>query len=87
MSGRKNGVDSAMRATGKAVSPALAKSVSLHLEGKRKEALRELNNARIAQSEFRYSGGGSDRLLPGLERPEETHEPQAEPIPQPALTP
>jgi len=34
-----------LRATGKAVSPALAKSVSLHLEGKRKEALRELNTA------------------------------------------
>ena len=35
----------AARATGKAVSPALARSVSLHLEGKRKEALRELNTA------------------------------------------
>src|SRR5258708_4361843 len=45
MSGRKNGSDSALRATGRAVSPALAKSVSLHLEGKRKEALRELNTA------------------------------------------
>src|SRR5579863_10670283 len=45
MSGRKNGVDSALRATGKTVSPALARSVSLHLEGKRKEALRELNGA------------------------------------------
>src|ERR1700692_1925010 len=45
MSGRKNGSDSALRATGKAASPALAKSVSLHLEGKRKEALRELNTA------------------------------------------
>src|SRR5580658_10607755 len=45
MSGRKNGVDAAVRAGGKAVSPALARSVSLHLEGKRKEALRELNTA------------------------------------------
>src|SRR3984893_4652776 len=45
MSGRKNGTDSALKTTGKAVSPALAKSVSLHLEGKRKEALRELNTA------------------------------------------
>ena len=45
MSGRKNGTDTALRTNGKAVSPALAKSVSLHLEGKRKEALRELNNA------------------------------------------
>ncbi len=47
MSGRKNGADQAAvnRTNGKAVSPALAKSVSLHLEGKRKEALRELNTA------------------------------------------
>src|SRR5580693_10812289 len=45
MSGRKNGVDTAVRTTGKTVSPALARSVSLHLEGKRKEALRELNSA------------------------------------------
>src|SRR3984957_9424931 len=45
MSGRKSGVDSAVRAPGKTVSPALARSVSLHLEGKRKEALRELNAA------------------------------------------
>src|ERR1035438_7765515 len=45
MSGRKNGVDSALKTTGKVVSPALARSVSLHLEGKRKEALRELNTA------------------------------------------
>ena len=30
---------------GKAASPALARSVALHLEGKRKEALRELNTA------------------------------------------
>src|SRR5579864_611828 len=34
-----------LRASGKAVTPALAKSVSLHLEGKRKEALKELNTA------------------------------------------
>ena len=45
MSVRKNGSDTALRANGKAVSPALARSVSLHLEGKRKEALRELNTA------------------------------------------
>src|SRR5579863_6100089 len=48
MSGRKNGSDTAgtaLRTNGKAVSPALAKSVSLHLEGKRKEALKELNTA------------------------------------------
>ena len=30
---------------GKAASPALARSVALHLEGKRKEALREINTA------------------------------------------
>ncbi len=41
MNARKNGTE----ATGKTVSPALARSVSLHLEGKRKDALRELNTA------------------------------------------
>src|SRR5579863_7288482 len=48
MSRRKNGTDQSgagARANGKAVSPALARSVSLHLEGKRKEALKELNSA------------------------------------------
>src|SRR5487761_2116358 len=45
MSGVKNGAQTALRTGGKVVSPALAKSVSLHLEGKRKEALRELNTA------------------------------------------
>lgn len=45
MSGRKNGTDTGFRTTGKAVSPALARAVSMHLEGKRKEALRELNTA------------------------------------------
>jgi predicted 2-oxoglutarate/Fe(II)-dependent dioxygenase YbiX len=39
--------------------------------------LREFNNAKIAQSEFRYSGGDSDRLFPGLERT--TEEAPAEP--------
>src|ERR1700683_4795996 len=43
MSGRKNATDTP--ANGKAASPALARSVALHLEGKRKEALRELNTA------------------------------------------
>jgi len=45
MSVRKNGTDTAVRGDGKATSPALARSVSLHLEGKRKEALKELNTA------------------------------------------
>ena len=47
MSARKNTADStpAPQTNGKAVSPALARSVSLHLEGKRKEALKELNTA------------------------------------------
>src|ERR1700678_4472064 len=48
MSARKNGTDTASagnRTNGKAVSPALARAVSLHLEGKRKDALRELNTA------------------------------------------
>ena len=45
MSTRKNGADTMPRTDGKAVSPALARSVALHLEGKRKEALRELNTA------------------------------------------
>src|ERR1700752_1308564 len=44
MSGRKTGTDTAVRENGTA-SPVLARSVSLHLEGKRKEALRELNTA------------------------------------------
>src|SRR5580692_7438174 len=43
MSGRKN-VNGAP-VNGKAASPALARSVALHLEGKRKEALREINTA------------------------------------------
>src|SRR5579863_7208887 len=45
MSVRKNGTETTLKSTGKPVSPALARSVSLHLEGKRKEALRELNTA------------------------------------------
>src|ERR1035438_3768572 len=45
MSAKKNGTDAGLRANGKAVSPALGRSVSLHLEGKRKEALKELNTA------------------------------------------
>ncbi len=34
------------------------------LYGEADARLRELNNAKIAQSEFRYSGGDSDRLFP-----------------------
>src|SRR5277367_644849 len=45
MTAKKNGTDTAIKANGKAVSPALARSVALHLEGKRKEALKELNIA------------------------------------------
>ena len=45
------------------------------LYGEADARLRELNNAKIAQSEFRYSGGDADRLFPGLERkPEENQE-------------
>src|SRR5579863_2331274 len=43
MSVRKNAPERPVN--GKAASPALARSVSLHLEGKRKEALREINTA------------------------------------------
>ena len=43
MSGRKTPTDAPVN--GKAGSPALARSVALHLEGKRKEALREINTA------------------------------------------
>ena len=43
MSGRKNVNGAAVN--GKAASPSLARAVALHLEGKRKEALREINNA------------------------------------------
>ncbi len=50
------------------------------LYGEADARLRELNNAHIAQSEFRYSGGDSDRLFPGLERaPEETRESERPP--------
>src|SRR5580704_10373902 len=42
---KKNGTDTVIRTSGKTVSPALGRSVSLHLEGKRKEALKELNSA------------------------------------------
>src|ERR1700683_1121391 len=48
---KKNATDTVIRtqgtnsANGKVVSPALGRSVALHLEGKRKEALRELNAA------------------------------------------
>src|ERR1700744_2190032 len=45
MSVRKNETDTAVRGDGKEPSPALARSVALHLEGKRKEALKELNTA------------------------------------------
>ena len=44
MSGKKK-TDAASSANGQAVSASLARAVSLHLEGKRKEALRELNTA------------------------------------------
>ena len=45
MSKKENGTDTALRANRGAASPALAKAVALHLEGKRKEALKELNSA------------------------------------------
>ena len=49
MSARKTVTDSKAAAQtangGKAVSPALARAVSLHLEGKHKDALKELNAA------------------------------------------
>ena len=48
MSVRKTATDSKTAQTsggGKAVSPALARAVSLHLEGKHKDALKELNTA------------------------------------------
>ncbi len=44
------------------------------LYGEADARLRELNNAKIAQSEYRYSGGDSDRLFPGLAHAEETQE-------------
>ncbi len=49
------------------------------LYGEADARLRELNNAKIAQSEFRYSSGEFDRLFPGPERkPEEVQEPEPE---------
>ena len=46
------------------------------LYGEADARLRELNNAKIAQSEFRYSGGDSDRLFPGLARTVEESGPE-----------
>jgi hypothetical protein len=53
MSGRTNDTVAPAngRANGQGVSPALARAVSLHLEGKRKDALRELNTAMEAGEE------------------------------------
>src|ERR1700688_523458 len=45
MSKKDNGTDTALRTNRSVASPSLAKAVALHLEGKRKEALRELNTA------------------------------------------
>ena len=45
MSGKKKTDAAPGSANGQAVSASLARAVSLHLEGKRKEALRELNTA------------------------------------------
>ena len=45
MSGKKKTDAAPGAANGQAVSASLARAVSLHLEGKRKEALRELNTA------------------------------------------
>src|SRR5580704_13335181 len=46
MSGRTTDTVAAHgRSNGQGASPALARAVSLHLEGKRKDALRELNTA------------------------------------------
>ncbi|HZC56122.1 MAG TPA: 2OG-Fe(II) oxygenase, partial [Xanthobacteraceae bacterium] len=56
------------------------------LYGEADARLRELNNAHIAQSEFRYSGGNSDRLYPGLERAaENASEPDTAPSEMPAV--
>ena len=44
MSGRKTKTDTAVSRNGQTAAP-LARAVSMHLEGKRKEALRELNTA------------------------------------------
>jgi predicted 2-oxoglutarate/Fe(II)-dependent dioxygenase YbiX/peroxiredoxin len=53
------------------------------LYGEADARLRELNNAKIAQSEFRYSGGESDRLFPSLERqPKEAQEAGTEAEPE-----
>ena len=41
------------------------------LYGEADAALREKNNAKIVQSEFRYSGDASDRLFPDNDRPDE----------------
>src|ERR1700679_4152196 len=45
MSKKDIATDTALRANRGTASPSLAKAVALHLEGKRKEALRELNSA------------------------------------------
>jgi predicted 2-oxoglutarate/Fe(II)-dependent dioxygenase YbiX/peroxiredoxin len=49
------------------------------LYGEADARLRELNNAKIAQSEYRYSGGDADRLFPGLARGEETKQASQQP--------
>jgi predicted 2-oxoglutarate/Fe(II)-dependent dioxygenase YbiX/peroxiredoxin len=49
------------------------------LYGEADARLRELNNAKIAQSEFRYSGGDSDRLFPGLAAKEDAQEAEQDP--------
>jgi len=53
------------------------------LYGEADARLREINNAKIVQSEFRYSGGDSDRLFPGLARADEAAQESAQP-PEPA---
>lgn len=49
------------------------------LYGEADARLRELNNAKIAQSEYRYSGGDSDRLFPGSAQADETQEVSQDP--------
>ncbi|HEX3505933.1 MAG TPA: 2OG-Fe(II) oxygenase [Xanthobacteraceae bacterium] len=49
------------------------------LYGEADARLRHLNNAKIAQSEYRYSGGDSDRLFPGLAANEDMQEAEREP--------
>ena len=70
MSKKENGTDTALRANRGTASPALAKAVALHLEGKRKEAQSKL--AQVAQESRRLVLlSPRDGVVIGLPSPED----------------